>query len=173
MTSGKRSTISENSMRFLDKGVIATAELIERALRKHGKKSLYEKDDNGIISLDKLITPLRRQYEKWIESYQMLDDYERDPNVSEDHKNLVLLWWMDHDSITPSQAQQAEETYSIWGYGKYCLWVINALYRYAKEQGLSEEDVAAVRTPLEKWVADVVREALAQRKKSKQESIEQ
>lgn len=169
MTSGKRLTVRENN-RLVENGIFATGELIDRALRKYGKKSLYEKDENGVIPLDKILAPLRSQYEKWVPSYQMLDDYDRDPNVSEEDKNLVLLWWMDHVSVTRSQAQQAEDNYSMWGYRKYLVWVVNALYRYAKEQGLSDEDIASARTPLEKWVADAVREA--RMKKANKESTE-
>jgi hypothetical protein len=73
MPSGKRLTIQENN-RLVENGIFATGELIDRALRMHGKNSLYEKDDNGVIPLDKLLAPLRRQYEKWVASYQMLDD---------------------------------------------------------------------------------------------------
>lgn len=170
MPSGKRLTVQENN-RFVENGIFATGELIDRALRMHGKNSLYEKDDNGVIPLDKILAPIRRQYEKWVPSFQMLDDYDRDPNESEEDKNLVLLWWMDHDSVTRSQAQQAQDTYSMWGYRKYLVWVVNALYRYAKEQGLSDEDIASARTPLVKWVADAVRKA--RMKNANKEATEQ
>jgi hypothetical protein len=156
MTSGKKLTRIQNR-RLIDSLLFATSELIDKALLAHGKSGLYEQDANRITPIDRLFAPLRQQYENWVASGQIVEDYDRDPNVSDNDKKLVLMWRIPKIyPLTRAQAQQAQDTITIWGYRRYGHWIIDALFRYAHEQGLSDEDIWATLPPDERKRVDEI-----------------